>query len=123
MGGSPVGTIFCCLHFLDLGVVDPWYNASYLHDHRSGGNQHGVSFPSWFQCPFGYLLNLGGTTGGIDGGLAGQLGIWDDPMHSLYAELEGLQRLEKGMAESSASCWSLSWGSSKGGLPNIISHW
>lgn len=75
-------------------MVDPWYNASYLHDHRGGDYHHVGFFPSWFQCPFGYLLNLCGTTGlkqgETDGGLAGQLGIWDNPMNSLYTELEGL---------------------------------
>lgn len=86
--------VFCGFCFLDLGVVDPWYNASYLHGYRSGDNDHVRSFPNWPQCPFGYLLDLDRISGleqrETDCGLGVQLGLLDGLMRRLYAGLEGL---------------------------------
>lgn len=44
-------------HFLDLGVVNPWHNVSYLHGCRSGENHCVWFFPGWFQHAFGYMLD------------------------------------------------------------------
>lgn len=52
---SPFGSIVCGFCSLDLGVVNLWYNASYIHGRWNGD-------PGWFQCPFGYLLYPDGIT-------------------------------------------------------------
>lgn len=62
-GDSLFGSSIYGSHFLDLGKVDPWYNIRYLYSHRSGDNHLVVSFPSWFQGPFGYLFDLDSITG------------------------------------------------------------
>ena len=46
-------------------MVDPWYNASYLHNYKSEDSHCVGSFPSWFQNCFGYqqIVTLGSDKG------------------------------------------------------------
>lgn len=54
---SPFGSGSCSSCLIDLGVMTPWCDASYLHGSRSGENHYVGSFPSWFQHHFGHLLD------------------------------------------------------------------
>lgn len=62
-GDSLCGNSICGSHFLDLGEVDPWYNARYLYSCASGDNHFVVSFPNWLQGLFGYLFDPDSITG------------------------------------------------------------
>lgn len=81
--------------------MDSWYNASYLHSHRSGEKYPVGPFLSRSQCLFGITGLKQVETGG---GLGGRLGL-SVSLTNQYGELEWL---ENGMLENSANSWALS---------------
>lgn len=92
--GSPFGSGSRSSYLIDLGVMTPWCDASYLHDSRSGENQYVRSFPSWFQHHFGHLLDPDSITKlkqeQTGCRFRGQLFLSASLMNSLYGGLEGL---------------------------------
>lgn len=91
---SPFGSGSRSSCLIDLGVMTPWCDASYLHGSRSGENYYVGSFPSWFQHHLGHLLdpnNIAKLKQEQTGcRFRGQLFLSARLMDSLYGGLEGL---------------------------------
>ena len=115
----------CGFYFLDLGVVDPWCNASYLHSHRNGENHcAGILFTSLLNFSFSYAFDPDRITlleqGKSNSGLRSWPGHLNSPINSFFGGLDDFYFLRKEWLESSANCWYQNLGNNEKGLSTIM---